>query len=86
MQCNEKEPKCILCAESGRKDNHRLGSRFCNADRNPPRGRPLPKIRKEDMGTRKDRRKQEEEKIDGIQAPDRRSTAEDMDTDDVVEL
>jgi len=82
-QCQEREPKCILCAESGRKDDHRLGSRFCSVDRNSPRGRPLPRIRKE-VGIRKG--KQGEEEIGIKDVPDRRTTAENMDTDEAVEL
>lgn len=79
--CNSSAPHCVICAEKKLKSNHRLGSNACCIDRQTSRGRPLPRIRREELDTKNASKIRVKQAMEDI--PERRTT-DAMETDHVI--
>lgn len=55
---------CFLCKEKGLRHDHRLGTRFCNIDRQSVRGKPLPRVKPQRQDTERVTIRRPEQRMD----------------------
>lgn len=80
--CSITSPKCVICEEKGLNNKHRIGSAMCSMDKFSNRGRPLPRIRREELEARNSNKPKATEVTK--EDPDRRTTEIAMDIDHAV--